>query len=203
MKYVLGVAFLVASIYSVAGPSDSLKHKPLRYVFSVNSSMSFCASCVEDGSLVAMPSTIHGIQYKNVRLGVGVGYTAFGQVRMMPYFGSLTFNLFGAKVKNGFFLQCDYGSTHAWVAPVARHDVSLKSSTATNFLQISTGYAYHYQKLRMAVQIGFHSLKTSMKYEYGGGGYNLFFADYIAAPPPNTTKDVELRRLFLSISFGL
>ncbi|HZY82384.1 MAG TPA: hypothetical protein VFE50_22820 [Cyclobacteriaceae bacterium] len=202
MRFVLATALLAVSIQCLGDPGDTLKRKPLRYVFSINSSMSFCTSCTQEGSLVAMPTTIHGIQYKNLRLGGGIGYTAFGQIRMMPYFGSLTFNFFGAKVKNGFFVQWDYGTTHAWTSNNLYNNQFLKRVSGANFLQVSTGYAYHYHKLRLAAQVGYQSLKTSTVYEYAWIPYYNFIG-YVPPPPANVNQEVEIRRFFLSLSFGL
>jgi hypothetical protein len=202
MRYLVIAWWLSSSLHAVAEPTDSVAQKPLRYVFSVNSSMSFCSKCSQEGSLVAMPTSIHGIQVKRWRLGGGLGYTAFGQIRMMPYFGSATFNLFGKKAANGLFVQCDYGSAHAWLAPSLRENGYLKTVRGHDLFQISAGYAYHYHKLRLAAQLGFQSLKVTKVYEYGPISY-LNSIDYIGYPASRTTEEYRIQRLYLSLSFGL
>jgi hypothetical protein len=199
----LVLAFLLCSTGAMAAETDSLKQKPLRYVFTVNTAMLFCGKCSIEGSLVAMPTTVHGIQYKKIRIGAGIGYTSYGSMRTMPYFGSLTYNLYGIKRKHGLFVELNYGGAHAWMSPFMNNERYSNTVTASRFVQISTGYAYHYEKLRLGIQTGFQMLQTE-RTQTLGVPYNSLWGDVEYVTPP-TSMEVNYRtnRFFISLSIGI
>ena len=202
MRYTAAFVFVLFSIGATAGETDSLKQKPLRYAFTINSAMLFCKDCNIEGSLVAMPTTIHGIRYRELRLGAGIGYTSFGPVRSMPYFGSLSWDLFGKKRKSGLFVEFNYGGAHAWLGP-SYDDRYLKEVKAWGFIQASAGYAFHYYKLRLAVQAGFQSLKTRRTYVYGDPYSYPWGPGEFTLPAQQTITDYNTRRAFLTLSIGM
>lgn len=204
MKYAAALIFLGTSLVAAAGDGDSLKVKPIRYAFTLNSAVMFCNDCVSESSTVALPTTIHGIRWKKLRVGVGVGYTSFGPVRAMPYFGSVSLGLTGKKKQNGIFVEFNYGGAHAWLAPTMRSGDLLKDVTAKGFTQLSAGYAYHYHGLRLAAQVGVHALRTFRTLEYGQGYYYPYgTTDNFYVPPQREYVEYETTRLFLAISIGM
>jgi hypothetical protein len=202
MRYAAAVVFLLCAIGATAGETDSLKAKSLRYAFTINSAMLFCANCNIEGSLVAMPTTIHGIRYRKLRAGAGVGYTSFGIIRSMPYFGSVSWDLFGRKRKSGLFVEFNYGGAHAWLSP-SQNDRYLDEVKAWGFFQASAGYAFHYQKLRVALQAGFQSLKTRRTYVYGETYTYSWPTGDVIMPPHQSITDYDTRRFFLNLSVGI
>lgn len=203
MRSFASLIFLLVSISAMAGDADSLKQRPLRYVFTINSAVLLCASCASESSSIALPTTIHGIQVKRWRLGAGIGYTSFGPIRAMPYFGSVTYNLYGKKRKNGFFVEYNYGGAHAWLASVLDRNNFLKDVEASGFSQVSLGYALHYEKLRIAAQAGFQTLKTLRRYEYGGGYFYPLPTQDFFVPPNEELVEYETNRFFVAISIGI
>lgn len=199
MRAVASFVFLLASFGSIAGDADSLKTKAVRYVFSVNSGVLFCYDCMYESSTLALPSTIHGIQVQNLRLGAGVGHTSFGPIRTLPYFGSISFDFFGKKSTNGVFMEFDYGGAHTWLGSPEQRGDQLKKVDAWGFSQISVGYAHRYEKLRFAAQLGFMKLKTIRRYRYNDGYYYL---DYYI-PPYESSTNYEIKRLFVTVSVGI
>jgi hypothetical protein len=203
MRYAVTLLFLATAIATVAGDTDSLKVKPVRYVFTLNSSVLFCGSCTTESSTVALPTTIHGIRWRQLRVGAGIGYTSFGPIRVMPYFGSVMLSLYGKKRQQGVFVEFNYGAAHAWLAPPVRNGDFLKDVTASSFSQLSAGYAFHYHGLRLAAQVGVHSLITERTMEYGQGYYYPYGTMDNFVPPRHEFIEYETTRLFLTISIGI
>jgi hypothetical protein len=196
--------FLVfTSVVAMADGSDSLKVRPVRYVFTLNSNVLFCGNCVTESSVVALPTTIHGIRWKQLRVGAGIGYTSFGPVRAMPYFGSVTLNLFGKKRHNGIFVELNYGAAHAWVAPQVMNGDYVEEVKASNFAQLSAGYAFHFHGLRLAAQAGMHWLQTTRTYAYGRPYTYWWGTQDLIVPPQTFSTHYQTARGFLSISIGI
>lgn len=209
MRYVVALLIVLSSVAAMAQDTDStkvkvtVKAKPVRYAFTLNSNVLFCGSCLAESSLVALPTTIHGIKWRNWRVGAGVGYTSYGPVRAMPYFGSVTFNLFGKKKQNGLFLELNYGGAHAWLGPGIRNGEWVESVRASNFAQLSAGYAFHYHGLRLAAQGGISTLITERTFDYGQYyNYTWGSQDFIV-PPRREHVEYETTRAFLAISVGI
>jgi hypothetical protein len=121
----------------------------------------------------------------------------------MPYFGSVTCNLYGNKKKNGLFAEFNYGGAHAWLAPSITSNDFQQSVKAWNFFLVSVGYAHQYEKLRLAVQTGFHALQTKRSYQYGDGYFYPTASGNIYIPPRQTFIEYEMTRFFVGISFGI
>jgi hypothetical protein len=205
MKYATVLLFVLVPIAAMAEGNDSLKVKvkPIRYAFTLNSNVLFCRSCTTESSTVALPTTIHGIRWKQVRIGAGVGYTSFGPIRVTPFFGSLTLNLFGKKKQNGVFVEFNYGGAHSWLASHLRNGEFLEDVRASNFSQLSAGYAFHYHGLRLAAQVGVHSLQTTRTFEIGNSYTYTWGMMDIIIPPRQERFDYETTRAFLAISIGI
>lgn len=207
MRYVAALLFVLSAVVAMAQDTDStnlkVKVKPVRYAFTLNSNILFCGSCLAEGSVVALPTTIHGIRWRKWRVGAGVGYTSFGPVRAMPYFGSVTLNLFGKKKQNGLFLEFNYGGAHAWLGREIRNGQWVERVRASNFTQLSLGYAFHYHGLRLAAQGGVHTLNTERIFERDQFfNYTWGYQDVIV-PPQQTRIEYETTRAFLAISIGI
>lgn len=204
MKSVATFIFALISIAAIAGEADTLKRKPVRYVFTVNSAVLMCWGCALESSSVALPTTIHGIQVKNWRFGAGVGFTSFNIIRAMPYFGSVSYNLYDMKKRRGgLFVEYNYGGAHAWLARPARDGNSLKDVDAWGFQQFSLGYAFQYEKLRLAAQAGFQRLSTIRRYQYGEPTfYPSNTLDYYL-PPNQESVEYETNRFYIAISIGI
>lgn len=203
MKNRVVLLILLASNAAMASEGDSLKIKPVRYFFTLTSNVLLCGSCQTDGGALALPTTIHGIRWKKLRVGAGVGYTALGPTRLMPYFGSVTFNLFGKKRQNGVFIEFNYGGAHAWLAPVRVNNDFIDDVKSWGFTQLSAGYAFHHHGLRLAVQTGVQSLKTQRIHSYGQGyDYRWGLMDDFV-PPSQESFKYETTRAFVAISIGI
>lgn len=201
MKHVIAIVLVLTSM-AATGQTDSLKTKPVRYAFTLNSGMLFCPSCTIESSTVGSLTTVHGIKWKRLRVGGGLGYSSFGPIRVMPIFGSVSVNLFGKKAKSGLFTELNYGGAHSWLAAPMRNGEFLKDVSASNFVQFSAGYAFHYYGLRVTAQVGVHSLEVARRYEIGNEyEYNWGLVNYII-PPQEQLIEYNTTRPFISISVG-
>lgn len=120
----------------------------------------------------------------------------------MPYFGSLTVNMFGRGRANGVFLELDYGGAHAWVASVASNDYTTREVKAWGFTRLSAGYALDHHGLRIAAQAGIYALTTRTT-TYYGQGYNYPWLDFVYVPPQQESVYYKTTRPFLAISIGI
>ncbi len=207
MKYLGILMLVVASRVALAGAlgpvsgedTTIVAKKPLRYFFNISSGMLICSDCKLEGSAVAQPSTVHGIEYKMLRFGAGVGFNTLGDVRTLPYFGHVSLNLFGQKKRQGLIFEFNYGSTYAWTAKNQGGWETIASVRATQFIQPSFGYGFYYHKMRIALQVGWQHLDLVRKIQYGQGG--IWDSTYY--PPSYQETEYRLKRMFINLSLGI
>jgi hypothetical protein len=191
---------LAGNFGHVSGDDTTVAKVPLRYFFNINSGMLFCNECKLEGSVLAAPSTTHGLEYGIFRLGAGVGFNSIGDVRLVPYYGSISMNLFSQKRRQGVILEFNYGSARSWVTTSTDQFYYLTEARAKNFVQPSFGYGLYYHKMRIALTLGWQRLDITKKYQYSEGYYA---ADSTYYPSSYTEISQRLNRFFVNLSLGI
>lgn len=101
------IVFLIS--FSAAGQSDSTLSE-ISYFMSMHSG-ALLGKKGDGTSLTA--STVHGVRYKRLRLGVGIGYDAYNEWRTLPVFASGGYDLI-SKREAALYVQFNTGYSRAW-----------------------------------------------------------------------------------------
>jgi hypothetical protein len=104
MKISLCLLAVLFSTGCIQAQNDSTKHR-ITYFNSLLTGALIGNN--EPGSLTA--STTHGIRYKAITFGGGVGYDSYRDWRTIPLFASLSWDFLRVKKQNAFFIQCIAG----------------------------------------------------------------------------------------------
>jgi hypothetical protein len=103
------------------------------------------------GSLSA--STVHGVRYKKLSIGAGLGYDSYGIWRAMPVVASVGYDLHDSGL-NRVFLQLNYG--HAWTSNIgAQNSGYIYTSSGGRVINPMVGYRVASGKWRMYLMAGY------------------------------------------------
>lgn len=185
------LVLLVGTSFSLLGQTDSsaLSEKRIRYFNNFLSG----GLVGEEGQGTGFTfSTTHGIRFKRLAFGLGVGYDAYYDWRVVPFYGSINFDF--AKIKqNAFYLQINGGYSHA--------ERTRKEEWLTEYREyggevISTmvGYRVATNKLNIYVAAGHKFQKTN--FSYNPAPWSSWVPQAVLA------VEESMNRVVLQVGFG-
>jgi hypothetical protein len=140
-------------------------------------------------------STTHGIRINRLALGAGVGYDSYYDWRVVPFFGSISYDF--ARIKsNAFYIQFNTGYSHA---ERVRREEWLTDYRDYGSKMISTviGYRITTNKLNIYLAAGH-------KYQKANFSYNgLLTWSSFAGPGSLLATEETMNRVVVQIGFGL
>ena len=159
------IAFLaILSIsFSAESQSESSALKPAYFV-------SFHAGGLMgkkgDGTFFTS-SFIQGLRFNRLAVGVGVGYDAYVDWRIIPIFISLNYD-YGRYRDNSFFIQFNGGVAKAWSPGLANVEVVYNEEDNININPL-LGYRIVADKFNLYISAGYKFQTIEYGWAYSGG----------------------------------
>ena len=146
-------------------------------------------------------STLHGVQYRNLGLGLGFGYDVYADWRglgnsihadwrAVPLFGSIVYHF--AKIpRNSLFFQFNCGYSKVWM-PAGNEWWNIRNERG-RFINPMIGYKIRTNPWSIFLAAGykFHRMKYDYTYRWSGPDANPFYV----------RQDIE--RVVLQLGIGL
>ncbi len=224
MRLTIGIFMLVAlggtswaqnfdsdSVYYSPIPKTSPKKKQaeglnsvrlISYFFNIQSGVLIgCKNCNFKNEVTSTVATTHGITIGNkLRVGAGIGFDTYANWQTRPVFGSVSWDLFGSRNKNAFFLQFNYG----WSNPTANRSTFNGYQKIDGGRMVSTlaGFRIRYHDLKIAIGIGSKYQLIKASYQYPSYYYDFRGMPIIGGTPNSTTLRQGLNRVAITMSVG-
>lgn len=145
---VLLLLFLFSSFYASAQPDSTLSR--------VSGFLSIYSGGLlgnkGDGTFLSA-SSVQGVRYKRLALGIGIGYDSYFEWRTLPIFASFGYDLFSGK-NRAFFVQVNSGYSRAW-NPRPDEEVFILEEEGGYFFHPLAGYRVSKEKLSVTVTAGY------------------------------------------------
>jgi hypothetical protein len=180
----------------------NLPDKKIHYFFNFLSGTLVGGSGMNgEGMATFTFSTVYGARFgKRLSVGAGLGFDSYLGWKAMPFFGSLSYDLFGKS--NKVFVQLNYG-----IALVNKVTTGYEYGNTTNYngrgmFNPSLGYKIVNENLRLYIQVGYKMQRINMNNVYPVY-YSTSFRSI--APTPNsyyTDTELSINRAYFSIGFG-
>jgi hypothetical protein len=202
MKYNCLFVFMILIIGETSAqtiPSDSVaRPKLISYFFNVQSGpLVGCTDCKKVKNYSFSASTIHGLKIgEKLRAGVGLGFDTYRDWRVLPFFGSVSWDLFGKK--NKVFTQLNYGWARAWNPYVEMFGYNAVKGGQS--FAAMMGYRIAYGDMRIALLAGWKSQITTMSHEQPY--YSWLMANTVYESSFRQTTKSNLNRIAISLSVG-
>jgi hypothetical protein len=137
-------------------------------------------------------SMIHGIRLHRLRAGAGIGLDAYRDWKMLPVFGSVSFDV--AKIKNNaFYLQLNAGFSKAWEVKKENFEQEYDRLSGRGMAQSMIGY-----------RIGLHQyaiyIAAGHKFQRITYSYNPM--PWSSVPGSNIFVEEDMNRFVVQLGFG-
>lgn len=141
----------------------------------------------------ATASVIQGVRYKRIALGVGVGYDAYPEWRMVPVFAAFAHDFGRNRVKT-LFIQMNTGYSKAW-STAGDESEFVFDSHGGFFYHPQIGYRIGEGKLRVQLAAGYKFQRIS---------YEQSFRTWVWGYPSGAVKVVrDIERFSLQMGIGI
>jgi hypothetical protein len=160
---VLAVLTIVFFSFSAEAQSDSSALKP-GYFFSLHAGG--LVGKKEDGTFFTS-SLIQGLRFNRLAIGLGIGYDAYVDWRVMPVFINANYD-FSRYRGNSFFVQLNGGVAKAWTPILS--DVEIVYNEAANInINPLLGYRIVGDKFNLYLSAGYKFQMLEYGWGYSGG----------------------------------
>jgi len=158
-----------------------------------------CGDCENGKDISFTTSIVNGITIeKKIRAGLGIGLDSYVGWKTMPLFGALSWDLFGSKNRNAFFLQLNYGLAKAWIQK-SNQGYGFDKAEGGRMICPQIGYRVKYHDLRISVSMGVKMQRTYSYYKYPN--WILVNGEYQQSIYSTTIKQ-DLNRLMFTMAVG-
>jgi hypothetical protein len=185
--FVLIVLFSVTAILTAFGQVDSVNGAPkVRYA----NSFSFGTLLGKDGDVSTFSfETIHGVRFKKVFVGLGVGYDTYTEWTVVPMIATVSFDVWTRR-SNAVFIR--FSGARVYADDVLRDD---------------SGFVYSFQNGSMLYPSVGYKLSTNKCNVYFSAGYKMQTINYRQGYRwwwGGTETDIkrEIQRITLSLGIG-
>ena len=215
----VGILFLTASrlvfaqhvtddtAYYTPIPTPSMVSKPSKdttktrfYFFSLQSGYLFgCKGCDGDKAASSTFSVVNGVKVgAKGRVGIGVGYDSYWGYQVLPVYASVSWDLFGNRNKNAFFIQMNYGQSFAWYQK-SLHGYGYDQNEGGRMIAPQLGYRIKYHDINIAFLAGLKLQRVFTYFQYPtwywvGGEYQQGYYSY--------TVKQDMTRVAITLSIG-
>jgi hypothetical protein len=170
------------------------------YFFSLQSgSLIGCASCLEGADVTSTLAVVNGITIgKKLRTGIGLGFDSYEGWKTIPVFASASWDWFGSKNQNAFFVQLNYGVAKAWRQKGYASYGYLRSE-GDRMLSPQIGYRFKYHDLNLSLAVGAKLQRVFSFFEYP----NWAWRDdrYVPTTTSSITKQ-DMNRFMVTVAVG-
>lgn len=162
---------------SVKAVTKSSEPNKSLYFFSLQvGSLVGCNNYNDGKDITSSISVLNGITMGNkFRTAFGLGFDSYIGWHTLPVFLSVSYDLFGNKNRNAFFIQVNYGRAKAWRQKNYR-DYAFKKAEGGSMFTPQVGYRIKYHDVRLALMVGvkFQNVRSFHEYPnwvWTDGGY--------------------------------
>lgn len=174
-------------VLSIAQQPDTLKERQLRYFNSFNAGALLSGS---DKGFTGSLSTVHGVCIRKFRIGLGIGLEGYDNWRVMPFFGSVSFD-FATVRKNAFYVQLNTGHALGWRRQGVQWATEVDERGGWMFNPM-IGYRIRDNKYSFFIAAGHRLQRTTYAYTFSlWDNWHRY------------TLDEEMNRFFIQLGFGL
>lgn len=140
-------------------------------------------------------ATTHGTRLKELSLGLGLGYDAYVNWRVIPAFVSISYDI--AKVKNNrIFLNCNTGYA------IAKAVRNFSQFNQLDYTDVKGGVMLN-PMLGYRIETGPYSLYFSTGYKWQRNKYDVVDSSWIwGFPQSKTSVREEISRVVIQLGFG-
>jgi hypothetical protein len=181
------ISFLISC--SVSAQTDSVNHHSLSY-FNQFSSGALLGKKNTGSSLTT--SMIHGIRYKKISIGFGLGYDSYTDWRSVPVLGAISVDVATFR-QNSLYVQFSGGYSKPW--HIENDDPFTYHSKNGRTLYPSIGYRIHADRWRLYISAGYKLQRINYQQE----------SRYVIWDYPNAnhiTVKRDMNRLAIQIAIG-
>jgi hypothetical protein len=192
MRTSLLVYFACVSFF-VAG--QSVSSEPPKRKFTYFNSFLAGALGGESGKGTGLSmSTTHGVRFKKIALGAGVGLDSYMDWKTLPVFGSVSFDF--ARIKsNALFLQFNGGYAEAWL--VRDEELWMPEYRDYGGTMVSSLIGYRITKEKFSVY-----MLAGHKFQRAHSAYETEFWSSFSTQFKRFIEE-DMNRLVVQIGFGL
>jgi hypothetical protein len=180
--------------------SDSIftNRKPV-YFFSLNVGSLFgCNNCIDAAGVSTTFSAANGVAFKKLRVGVAGGFDSYLGWNAIPVSAVVSWDLWGNRNRNAFFIQLNYGHSKAWMIN-ALHPYGFDKAKGGRMFSPQVGYRIKYHDINISLLTGIKLQRVFAYYKYPTWNWNGF--EYIQGT--NFSKVEEnISRFMVSVSVG-
>lgn len=144
----------------------------------------------KDEGITISVSTLHGVRYKSFFGGLGIGYDAYNEWRLVPFFASLGVEAEGKK-QNFLFFQLQAGYALARNIPVENFQVTRYKSKGGGMVNPMVGYRIKKENVSFYFMTGYKFQRLDYETE-------VWWRSNAA-----TNVKREIQRITFHIGFGL
>jgi hypothetical protein len=112
-------------------------------------------------------SFIHGLRFNRLAVGLGIGYDAYVDWRVMPIFINLNYD-YGRYRGNSFFIQFNAGVAKAWSPGLSNVEVVYNESNNININPL-LGYRIIADKFNVSISTGYKFQVLEYGWGYSSG----------------------------------
>ena len=137
------------------------------YFFSIQSGFLFgCNGCDGDKAPSSSFSAVNGVKIGTKgRIGIGVGYDSYWRFQVLPVFAFVSWDLFGNRNTNAFFIQMNYGESLAWYQK-SFQGYGYDETDGGRMISPQLGYRLRYHDINIALLAGVKMQRTFIHYQY-------------------------------------
>ena len=161
---ILFVLTILGLSFSAEAQSDSFALRP-RYFLSVHSGG--LVGKKGDGSFLTS-SLIQGVRFDRLAVGLGIGYDAYVDWRVIPVFMNLNYDLGRSPGGNSLFIQFNGGVSKAWNPWLSEVETVYNEEANIN-INPMVGYRIIADKSSLYISIGYKSQVIEFGWGYPGG----------------------------------
>jgi hypothetical protein len=143
----------------------------------------------KDEGITVSVSTLHGVRYKNFFAGLGIGYDAYNEWRMVPFFATLGVEAEGNK-QNFLFFQLEAGYALARNIPVENFQVTRYKSRGGGIVSPMVGYRIKKENISLYFMTGYRFQRLDYETNVWWGSNSI-------------SVKREIQRITFHIGFGL
>jgi len=186
---------------------DSVYHTPIskspgksiNYFFYLQAGLLIgCSSCDDGKDVSSSTALVNGISIKKkLRAGIGLGFDSYVGWITMPTYASLSWDVFGNKNRNAFFVQVNYGVAKAWKQ--SYQEYGFDKAEGGRMIYPLAGYRIKYHDLSIFLALGYKMQRVHSYYKYPT--WNWVNGEFQQGTSSTTVKQ-DMNRLMITMALG-
>lgn len=183
------------------GSSGEQKKRLQYFLMFQTGSLAACTSCWGGKQLTYTASITQGITLGNrLRIGAGFGIDSYYGWRVMPVYGTLSWDAIKIRKGSAIFFQLNYGRGLFQAYDFA-DQYGFKDMEAGRMVFPQLGFRTTYHDLRLSLLVGYKNQNVITYFEYPSW-YRDWTGSMIAGSPSHSTVTQQIERLAITVGLG-